>query len=608
MKPLAEAQAIANASRALLAEGDPIGAERVLKPVFNQLRSDASVLHLMGLIKRAQNQLEEAERFLRSAVAFSLSEAGYYNDLGVVLQARGVYEEAMRVYRAAQALTPHAEAVRVNIVRCLMDCGALVDAEREARAYVDTKPDAESWTLLGQVQRAQERHADAVASAAEALKYQPRMRALHLNYANALDRAGRGREALEVYESLVKQSMDSAELALSLARARFTEGQKKEAEESLEQGLAKWPASIQLHTALARVRALRGEGEKATALAEAEIQRRPEDIPLRLAVADALYRGKHHQRALQILADALQVAPDSVPVLTGFGVILDELDRPLDGLKALRHAAELAPEAHTAKRNLLSTLIRAGQPQEALDIARALRADDPDEQYLIAMEALALRRLGDDAYKSINDYARYVRCYDVEAPSGYFTVHNFNASLADVLRRQHRIAAHPFDQTLHNGSQTGRNLIALKEPALGAFMKAVDTHVRDYISRLPDNADDPVGRRKQQRYRYESLSSARLLQEGYLPNQVRDRGWITGLYVVAHAPGEQRKYPRAGHIMLGAPNRPVANCGPERWIEPREGLLVLFPSYIWHGVAPVEGAELLTLTFDVLPVKDEAEP
>lgn len=605
MRSLAEAQAIANASRALLAQGDPVGAERVLKPVFAQLRSDASVLHLMGLIKRTQNQLEEAERYLRSAVAYSLNEAGYYNDLGVVLQARGSYQEAMRVYRAAQALTPHAEAVRVNIVRCLMECGELAEAEREARAYVNRVPGAESWTLLGQVQRTQERHEDAVASAAEALKYQPRMRALHLNYANALDRAGRGREALEVYEKLASQELDSAELALSYARALFTENKKQEAEAVLEQGVAKWPASLQLHTALARARTLRGEGEKATAFAEAEIARRPDDIPLRLAAADALHRGKQHQRALQILADALQVAPDSAPVLTAFGIILDELDRPLDGLKALRHAAEHMQDTRNAQRNLLSTLIRAGQPQEALTIARALRAEDPDEQYLIAIEALALRRLGEPAYKTLYDIERYVRCYDVEAPSGYFTVHNFNATLADALRRQHRIAAHPFDQTLHNGTQTPRNLIALKEPVLTAFMKAADASVRDYISRLPAEASDPVGRRKQERYRYENLASMRLLNEGYLPNQVHDRGWITGLYVAACSPSEQRKYPRAGHIMLGAPNRPVPECGPEQWIEPREGLLVLFPSYIWHGVAPLEGAELLTLTFDVTPVKDE---
>lgn len=607
MKPLAEAQAIANASRALLAQGDAVGAERVLKPVFNQLRSDASVLHLMGIIKRTQNRLDEAERYLRSAVAFSLSEAGYYNDLGVVLQARGAYSEAMRVYRAAQALTPHAPAVQVNIVRCLMDSGELADAETEARAYVASAPSAESWTLLGQVQRAQERHEDAVASAAEALKYAPRMRALHLNHANALDRAGRGREALEVYENLAKQNLDTAELALSLARALFKEGKKKDAEAVLEQGVGKWPASLQLHTALGRVRTLRGEGEKAAAFTEAEIAKRPDDIPLRLTAADVLHRGKQHQRALQILADALQVAPRNPAVLTAFGVVLDELDRPLDGLKALRHAEEVSPDKRHAQRNLLSTLIRAGQPGEALRIARALRESDPDEQYLIAIEALALRALGEAAYKSFNDYDRYLRCYDVEAPSGYFTVHNFNATLADALRRQHRIAAHPFDQMLHNGSQTGRNLIALKEPVLGAFLKAVDSSVRDYLSRLPREADDPVGGRKQERYRYANLSSVRLLNEGYLPSQVRDRGWITGFYVVAQAPGEQRKYPRAGHIMLGAPNRPVANCGPERWIEPREGLLALFPSYIWHGVAPVEGAELLTLTFDVLPVEDQAK-
>jgi len=602
MKP-GEAQAIANASRALFAQGDPVGAERVLKPVFNQLRSDASVLHLMGLIKRAQNQLEEAERYLRAAVAYSLNEGGYYNDLGVVLQARGSYDEAMRVYRAAQALTPQATAVRVNIVRCLMEMNRLAEAEQEARAFVQAAPSAESWTLLGQVQRTQERHDDAVASAAEALKYQPRLRALQLNHANALDRAGRGREALEVYERLAKQELDTAELALSYARALFTEGKKEEAEAVLEQGVAKWPASIPLHTTLARARWLRGEGEKATALAEEEIARRPDDIPLRLATADALHRGKHLQRALQVLADALQVAPQNPAVLTAFGVILDELDRPLDGLKALRHAAENSQDERNAKRNLLSTLIRAGQPQEALEIARALRRDDPHEQYLIAIEALALRALGDESYKAFNDYERFVRCYSIEAPSGYFTVHNFNATLADVLRRQHRIAAHPLDQTLHNGSQTGRNLLALKNPAIGAFMKAADEHVRDYISRL--TPEDPVGARKTERYRYESFSSTRLLNEGYLPNQVHDRGWITGLYTVACSPAEQRRYPRAGHIMLGAPNRPVANCGPEMWIEPKEGLLVLFPSYIWHGVAPIEGAELLTLTFDVTPVASE---
>ncbi|HRO04066.1 MAG TPA: tetratricopeptide repeat protein, partial [Terricaulis sp.] len=214
MNVVQEASAIAKASRELLSRGDPVGAERVLQPVLKSLRTDASALHLMGVIKQAQNQLEEAERYLRSAIAHALSEGGYYNDLGVVLQALGKYTEAIRVYRAAQVLIPEAEAVRVNLVRCLMAAGEMADAEREARLYIDVKPGPEAWTLLGQVQRAMERHEQALGSAAAALEYEPKLRGLRMNYAAALERAGRPGEALEFYKQLVAEKLDSPELAL----------------------------------------------------------------------------------------------------------------------------------------------------------------------------------------------------------------------------------------------------------------------------------------------------------------------------------------------------------------------------------------------------------
>ncbi len=602
MKQQSEAIALANASRALLAQGDASGAEQVLRPVLDQLRSDASVLHLMGVIKRTLNQLEEAERYLRSAVAFSLNDGAYYNDLGVVLQARGSFEEAMRVFRAAHALMPGAAAVRVNIVHCLLATGQTADAEKEARAFVAEAPSAESWTLLGQVQREMERHEDALVSAANALKYEPRLRALNLNHAAALDRAGRAKDALAVYEKLAKQELDSAELALNYGRALYGEGRKQEAEATLEQGVKQWPGSIPLHSALARVRWMRGEGDQATALAEAEIANRPKDISFRLAIADALHRGKLHQRALQVLADALQVAPESGALLTAFGMVLDELDRPSDGLKALRHAAERMPGDRAAQRNLLSTLIRAGQPEEALRIARALREQDPDEQYLIACEALALRVLGDPAYETLYDYERYVRTYEIEPPRGFFTLQNFNAALADVLRRQHRLSAHPFDQHLRKGTQTARSLLALQEQPIAAFLRGVDKAVRDYISRLPAEQDDAMGRRRRERYRYSGLWSVRLTHEGYQPNHVHDRGWISSAYYVAVTPNEKPRDPHAGWLKLGEPSRPVGKCGPEKFIEPREGLLVLFPSYMWHGTVPFEGAERLSAAFDVTPV------
>lgn len=597
----AEALALASASRELLGLGDAEGAERVLAPVLPQLKSDPAALHLMGLIKKAQNQLEDAERHLRSAIAQSLSEGAYYNDLGVVLQARGSYAEATRVFRAAMALAPEVNVVRVNLVRCLLTAGELAEAEREARACVAAEPNSETWTLLSAVQRTQERYDDALNASEQALRCGPRLRGLRYNYANALERVGRHKEALDIFEKLSKKDLDTPDLALSFIRALYMEGRKKEAEDAAVQSVEQWPGSGALHGALARMRWLRGDGENCTALMEDAWSNRPSDVSLRLVCADALHRGGHREKALRTLEQALLLAPDVPALLSAYGIVLDELDRPEEGLRALRRVSELAPTSRTAQRNLLSTLLRAGRPDEALRIARDLRTQDPDEQYLIAIEATALRMHGDGAYDMLHDYDRFVRTYEIPSPRGYFTAENFNASLGDVLRSQHRTFAHPLDQQLHNGTQTNRNLLHVADPAIRAFMTVVEGAVRDYVSRLRVEPGHPFTRRTNERFRYSSLWSVRLGKDGYQPNHVHDRGWISSAYYVARQPPEKPRDPREGWLKFGEPNRPPAGCGPDKWVEPKLGTLVLFPSYMWHGTAPSEGSERLSASFDVVP-------
>jgi len=593
-----DVSALANASRELLSQGDPVGAERVLSPVFNQLKLDPSVLHLMGLIKQAQNQLEAAERHFRAAIAYSFSQGEYYNDLGVVLQARGAYDEAAKVFRAALALMPGAPIVRVNLVQCLIARGDYAEAEAEARGFIASRPGPDGWSLLAQVQRSMERHEDALASAATALNLAPQERNLRFNHAVALERVGRVKEALEQYQRLALKQIDTPDLALAYARALYADNQKQEAENVLQQSVLQFATVTALHNHLARMRALRGEGPNAAASMEAEILRRPGDIGLRMACADALHRAEQPNKALRVLEEALAVAPDTPALLTAYGVVLEELNRPKEGLAALRRALALTREKRLGQRNLLSTLLRAGEPEEALRLAQGLRKDDPHEQYLIACEATALRLLNDPGYRALYDYERLVRSYEIPAPRGFFTAENFNASLADTLRLQHR-AAHPLDQALHNGTQTPRNLLAFEEPNLRAYIGAVDIAIRDYIGRL--SSDDPMGARRSDRYRFNALWSVRLSDGGFQHNHVHDRGWISSAYYVALTPAAQTRDNRAGWLKLGEPNRAPANCGPEALVEPKVGTLILFPSYMWHGVVAFAGAERLSLSFDVTP-------
>ena len=102
----------------------------------------------------------------------------------------------------------------------------------------------------------------------------------------------------------------------------------------------------------------------------------------------------------------------------------------------------------------------------------------PDEQYLIACEAVAHRMLEDPAYAAMCDYDRMLRRYDIPAPQGHFTPESFNASLADLLRKQHRHNAHPLDQTLVNGSQTSRSLLLLNDPLIKSLCGGLEGAVR----------------------------------------------------------------------------------------------------------------------------------
>ena len=58
----------------------------------------------------------------------------------------------------------------------------------------------------------------------------------------------------------------------------------------------------------------------------------------------------------------------------------------------------------------------------------------------------------------------------------------------------------------------------------------------------------------------------------------------------------------SGWLKFGEPRYPSPIMKPERYLQPRAGRLVLFPSYFWHGTNPIHGSQpRTTIAFDALP-------
>jgi hypothetical protein len=261
-----------------------------------------------------------------------------------------------------------------------------------------------------------------------------------------------------------------------------------------------------------------------------------------------------------------------------------------------------------ARRNLVPTLLRLAEPREALQVCDALLAQLPDDQQLLAWRATALRALGDAEYARLHDYARLVRPYYLrsERAGG---IAEFNSAFAIELTGLHLRQRRPLMQSLRGGSQTERNL-PIHNPVIAEFFAMLAAPIRDYIARLSElDPAHPTTRRARPdgAYRISGSWSVQLQPGGFHVNHVHPAGWLSSAYYVelpraAESPQIVAADSRAGWLSFGEPGMALEGVGPDHFVKPEPGLLVLFPSYLWHGTVPfAEGGRRLTAAFDVLP-------
>jgi hypothetical protein len=95
----------------------------------------------------------------------------------------------------------------------------------------------------------------------------------------------------------------------------------------------------------------------------------------------------------------------------------------------------------------------------------------------------------------------------------------------------------------------------------------------------------------------------RLRRSGYHTNHVHPRGWISSACYIELPESMSDATSPQGILRFGEPS--IATTPPlhaEYAVKPGVGMLVLFPSYFWHGTVPFASDQpRLTVAFDVVP-------
>jgi tetratricopeptide (TPR) repeat protein len=478
----------------------------------------------------------------------------------------------------------------------------------EALALIEplaSRPDADHAKLAAyaNVLKGMGRLEDTVAVYRRAIGVAPQSGVAEHNLAAQLGDMGQVEEAEAGARRALKKGLDAPETWAVLARALQGQGRFEEAEGAYREALKRRPAMAEVHRDLAQMIWTRTEdAQAATAELKAAVRALPGEPALAIQLAKALQYAGQAEAGYDVLLQALGRTPDNPNLEIAASTLASELKETVAALRHAEEACQLAPQSATAAVALCDAQLGVGRAGPAARIAETLHAALPNEQQVISRLATAWRLMDDPRYRQLFDYDAMVRGWTIDTPAGWADLPAYLADLAAALRRAHTTRAHPYGQSLRGGSQTHVDLAVSTDPAIKAFFQAIDQPIRQHMAWIGEGAD-PLRRRNTGRYRIEGAWSVRLRPAGFHIDHVHQMGWLSSachIELPAAVADEDR---REGWLKFGEPGIATQPAlGPEHFVRPEPGKLVLFPSYMWHGTVPFSGDEdRLTVAFDVIP-------
>jgi tetratricopeptide (TPR) repeat protein len=533
---------------------------------------DARTLNNFGVLLRRLNRLEKAETSFRRAIEIQpdYTEA-LYNHAGV-LMALGHHEEALKTLERALQLNPKDPRAHHARGRCLKEMGQPEAAVSAYKAALELAPDYhEARHNLGVALKVSGRPEEAIACYREVLKQQPNRAATQFNLGNALLDSGDVENAIEAYRAAISLRPEHLGAHSALNDLYWQQGRTDEYARSYEDAIRRAPQSIELRQNHARQLELVGS------IAQAE-------------------------RVLETAVRDLGEQPSfshGLAVLAGRRGLVEKAVEHFDA------AVRMAPAVELYRQDYVALLVTSGNTDEASAQLDAWDRLAPDDQAMWAYRGLLWRITGDERVAWLNDYDRFVRPILLEPPASHGSLEGFLSDLAETLTALHPTAAHPLEQTLRGGTQTPGELFNKPAPIIQAFKAQIEKAVQVYIAGLPDDPSHPLLRRKTGRFAFSGSWSVRLKSDGFHVNHVHPKGWISSACYIA-LPDSMKSAPdsdRSGWIRFG---QSPLDLGEQdvvaKWVRPEEGVLVLFPSYTWHGTeAFASDAVRMTVAFDAVP-------
>ncbi len=602
----AQAVPLLQAASQGLSAGQPAKARALLEQVLRVAPRSSDALHLYAVSLRLLGDAAGAEAPARQAIAVDKKQASFHATLGDILVQLGRKDQAEKSYRAALVLNRFYMPAARQLALLLTELGRPEDAVKVITPLAGPAvTDQGVLHVYAGALKAAGRLDDALAIYERSVIAAPTSGVAEHNLAATLGDLGRSAEAEAAALRAFAKGLDAPETRLVQARALVALGRYDEADAAFRTALAQQPLYVDAHRDLAQLIWMRTEDKvEATAAIDARLRRDPTAVALRQLKAKVLSFADDQAGADAVLHDAARRHPNDAAVQLSAAQAAIEAGDPARGLVHAERGRDLsAPDDADAAGFVCEAMLALGRADEAAAVAEDMARWSPQSQQALAYLATAWRILGDPRFGELYDYAAFVRHWTIDVPDGWSSLGAYLADLTEGLNAKHRLKTHPLDQSLRQGSQVA-HVLQSNHPALKAFPQAVDGPIHAYMQAL-GRGRDALRIRNTGDYKFQGVWSVKLRPSGGRHvDHLHPDGWLSSACYI-DLPEAVEGEGKQGWIKFGQPGVPtLPTLEPEHFVKPEPGLLVLFPSYMWHGTMPFEGPDSrLTIAFDLVPQK-----
>lgn len=588
--------------------GDIAGAEAACLQALDLDSRQPDALQFLGLIEETKGNLEAAETLMRQSLTVNPAQPHVLNNLGNLLHKTGRSTEALDALRKAIQMHPGYGEAWYNLGKIQLDLENFKEATKALEKAIKnwSHSDPKPQTLMGDIYKQEEKYDQALVCFKEALQINPKyFNALH-NYGLTLKQMQRPKEAIEIFLEARDVNPDVPELYYNMGNAYYELDDMDNAFANYHKALELKPDFLEAHTTLNELYWRYGHKDKYLQSYADAIKKKPALRELRHQYADSLLLEGKFDKAAAVVDGLFQTSQPGAKAFQLRAKVMVKQGDIYKSLEDLEKCIELEPQEIEYRKDITKFLIKMGKYNQALAQMEAARKIAPLNQEVLAYLGLCWRLLGDEKEKYLNNYDQFVRGYTIETPEGYGDLAEFNRALNQALDPFHTTKMQPSDQTLRGGTQTIAALLDRNVREIQDLKKSFEKTIRRYISDLPDDPEHPYLSRKSSKFTFSGSWSIRLKDQGFHVNHVHPEGWISSSYYVSLPDEVKSGVGQQGWIKFGeSPLKMGTSEVIRKIVRPEVGLLVLFPSYMFHGTMPFTSKQpRTTLPFDVVPLPE----